>query len=130
MILVIMSSQEWQAQKVREWLLAILRFAVTMDQADLAAVQAIAIEMDRLGSYPDAATFAFFSRSSAEFCHAAANKDDPNSIVLLRRQLARIDDHRLRRTLEAALECEQRTARRTGKRNSGNLWKGLTPTRY
>jgi hypothetical protein len=125
-----MSSQEWPAQKVREWLLAILRFAVTLDQADLATVQAVAIEMDRLGSQPDATTFAFFARSSAEFGHAIANKDDPNSIAVLRRQLARIDDRRLRRALEAALDCEQRTARPTGKRDSSNLWKGLTPTRY
>ena len=124
-----MPSQEWPARKVREWLLAILRFAVTLDQADLAAVQAIAIAMDRLGSHPDATTFAFFARSSAEFGHAIANKDDPNSIALLRRQLARIDDQRLRRALEAALDCEQRIARRTGKRDGGSLWKGLTPTR-
>lgn len=126
---MLMSSQEWPAQKVREWLLAILRFAVTLDQADLAAVQAIAIEMDRLGSHPDATTFAFFTRSSAEFCQAIASKDDPNSITVLRRQLARIDDQRLRRALEAALDCEQRAARRTGKRDGGSLWKGLTPTR-
>ncbi|MDI1343349.1 MAG: hypothetical protein PSV22_04495, partial [Pseudolabrys sp.] len=78
-----MSRQEWPAQKVREWLLALLRFAVTLDQADLATVQAIAIEMDRLGSHLDTATFAFLARSSAEFCHAIANKDDPNSIALL-----------------------------------------------
>lgn len=125
-----MSRQEWPAQKLRDWLLAILRFAVTLDQADLATVQAIAIEMDRLGSHPDATTFAFFAKSSAEFCHAIANKDDPNSIARLRRQLARIDDHRLRRALEAALDCEQRTARPAGKRDSSGLWKGLTPIRY
>ena len=125
-----MPSQEWPAQKVRQWLLAILRFAVTLDQADLAVVQAIAVEMDRLGSHPDATTFAFFARSSAEFCRAIANKDDPNSIALLRRQLARIDDHRLRRALEAALDCDQRTARPTGKRDGSDLWKGLTPMRY
>lgn len=124
-----MSSQEWPAQKVREWLLAILRFAVTLDQADLAAVHAIAIAMDRLGSHPDATTFAFFTRSSVEFCHAVANKDDPNSIAVLRRQLARIDDQRLRRALEAALDYERRIARRTGKRDGGSLWMGLTPTR-
>lgn len=126
---MLMSSQEWPAQKVREWLLAILRFAVTLDQADLAAVQAIAIEMDRLGSHPDATTFAFFTRSSVEFCHAIAKMDDPNSIAVLRRQLARIDDRRLRQALEAALDCGQRTARRTSKRDGGGLWKGLTPTR-
>lgn len=124
-----MSSQEWPAQKVREWLLAILRFALTLDQADLAAVQSIAIEMDRVGSHRDATAFAFFARSSAEFCHAIANRDDPNSIVLMRRHLARIDDHRLRRALEAALNCEQPTARRTDKRDRSNLWKGLGPTR-
>jgi len=123
-----MSSQDWPAQKVREWLLAILRFAVTLDQADLAAVQAIAIEMDRLGSHPDAAGFAFFARSSAEFCHAITNKADPNSAAVLHRQLARIDDPRLRRALEAALDCEKRTARKIKKRDDSNLWKGLTGT--
>ena len=125
-----MSSHDCAAQKVREWLLAILRFAVTRDQADLTIVQAIAIEMDRLGSPLDATKFAFFAKSSDEFCHAIVNKDDPTRVARLRRHFARIDDPRLRRALEAAVDCEHRTARRPAKHDSSNLWKGLTPTRY
>lgn len=124
-----MSSREGAARKVREWLLAILRFAVTLDQADLAAVQAIAIEMDRLGTRPDTTKFAFFAKSSDEFCHAIVNKDDPTSVARLRRHFARIDDPRLRRALEAAVDCDHRAARRTAKHDNSNLWKGLTPTR-
>jgi hypothetical protein len=40
---------EWYAKTLRAWQLAILRFAVTLDNADRLAVLAIASEIDRLG---------------------------------------------------------------------------------
>ena len=39
---------EWHAKTLRAWHLAILRFAVTLDNADRLAVLAIANEIDRL----------------------------------------------------------------------------------
>jgi hypothetical protein len=84
-------------------LLAILRFAVTLEQTDRAAVLAMAEKMDQLGWYANATAFAFFIRTSTELCDAIADRDDPKRIAVFRRHLKRIEDRRLRRALEAAL---------------------------
>jgi hypothetical protein len=47
------SGAEWSARTLRAWQLAILRFAVTLDNADRLAVMAIANEIDRLGVQHD-----------------------------------------------------------------------------
>ena len=63
---------ERHAKTLRAWQLAILRFAVTLDNADRLAVLMIAAELDRLGS-ADAMTrpdFSFFRKTSAELCAA------------------------------------------------------------
>jgi hypothetical protein len=53
------------------WQLALLRFAVTMDNADRLALLAIAAELDAPGFRPSARpAFKFFCRTSAELCHA------------------------------------------------------------
>jgi hypothetical protein len=61
--------EERRTKKVRDWLLAILRFAVTLEQADRATVVTMAKEMDGFGSR-DQTAFAFFVRTSSEFCNA------------------------------------------------------------
>jgi len=62
---------EWHARTLRAWQLAILRFAVTWDNADRLAVMAIANEIDRLGlQHNGKAAFSFFRRTSAELCAA------------------------------------------------------------
>src|ERR1700681_1392559 len=91
------SGAEWNARTVRGWQLAILRFAVTLDNADRLAVTAIATEIDRLGPRHDGEPdFSFFRRTSTELCAAILQ---PNELtgVLLRQYLARIDDDRLKR---------------------------------
>ena len=98
---------ERRTKQVREWLLAILRFAVTLEQTDRATLVAMAKELDRSGSRGDQTAFAFFVRTSTTFCNAVADKDDPKRVATLRHHLSRIDDHRLRRALEAAIEFEQ-----------------------
>jgi hypothetical protein len=87
-------------ERVKNWLLAILRFAVTLEQADRNTVLAIAREMDRCGS--PAGSFGFFDKTSTELCNAITDNDDPQRAAILRRHFRRIDDHRLRRTFEAA----------------------------
>src|SRR5262245_49042390 len=42
-------SQDWRACRIREWLLLLLRFAITRDPKDQAAAFAIADEIDALG---------------------------------------------------------------------------------
>jgi hypothetical protein len=119
--------KEWRSKKVRDWLLAILRFAVTLEKSDRATVLTLASEMDRPGSRVASTAFAFFIRISTELCNAIADKDDPKRVATLRSHLKRIDDHRLRRALEAAIEFGQAAtiSSRARKRDRGDLWKGF-----
>jgi hypothetical protein len=119
---------EWHAKTLRAWQLAILRFAVTLDNADRLAVLAIAREIDALGpkhdSKPD---FGFFRRTSAELCSAILRPNELTSAVL-RQYLARIDDDRLKRVFAAIIEADQPKVSSVGKpfkRGSG-LWRGLS----
>ena len=126
-----MSETEKPTNDARDWLLAILRFAVTLERNDRANVMAMARELDRTGPGEVATTFAFFARTSFEFCNAIADSNDPNRIAVLRRNLARIDDHRLKNALEAAIELEPAAMRaaRPIKYWEGDLWKGLAQAR-
>ena len=126
----VIAREKW----VRDWLLAILRFAVTLEQADRAVVLAIAKEMDRRGVGVASTAFAFFARTSNELCDAIADRDDPKRVATLRRHLGRIDDRRLRRALEAAIEFgdasqEIKSAGKIRTPGSQDLWKGLRPSR-
>ncbi len=108
--------------------LAILRLAVTLDNADRLAVLAIAAEMDRLDPLQDGKpAFGFFRRTSAELC-AAILQPNERSSMLLRQYLARIDDDRLGRAFAAAIEADQpkvASASKSTKRDS-DLWRGLS----
>jgi hypothetical protein len=57
----------WQTRTLRCWHLAILRFALTLDNADRLGVLAIASEIDRLhGPHDERIDFDFFRRTSTE----------------------------------------------------------------
>ena len=117
----------------RDWLLAVLRYAVTREEADRSAVLVLAEAMDGSGS-PRAqpSSFEFFRRSSVELCRAIADDTDPRRADIIRGYLKHIDDPRLRRAVEAAAELPSETrSRETGPgRRLGDrprqLWKGLT----
>jgi hypothetical protein len=120
---------DWNARTVRAWQLAILRFAVTLDNADRLAVMAIANEIDRLGPRHDGKPdFSFFRRTSAELCGAILQ---PNELTaaLLRQYLARIDDDRLKRIFAATIEADQAKLSWAGKpfKRDKGLWRGLSP---
>ena len=119
---------EWHAKTLRAWHLAILRFAVTLDNADRLAVLAIANEIDRLGPQHDGKPdFNFFRRTSAELCAAILRPNELTS-TLLRQYLARIDDDRLKRTFAAAMEADQPTVSSADKpiKRDKSLWRGLS----
>jgi hypothetical protein len=122
---------DWRARTLRAWQLAILRFAVTLDNADRLAVLAIASEIDALGpkhdSKPD---FGFFRRTSAELCAAILRPNELTSAVL-RQYLARIDDDRLKRVFAAAIDADRPKVSSVGKpsRRKNGLWRGLSPRR-
>jgi len=119
--------KEWHARTLRAWQLALLRFAVTMDNADRLAVMASAGEIDRLAPERDGKPdFDFFRRTSAELCAAILRPNELTATVL-RQYLARIDDDRLKRVFSAAIEADQpkATVSKPLKRENG-LWKGLS----
>jgi hypothetical protein len=119
---------EWHAKTLRSWQLAILRFAVTLDNADRLAVMAIAGEIDRLGPQHDSKPdFSFFRRTSAELCAAILRPSELTS-TLLRQYLARIDDDRLKRVFAATIEADQpkvSSVRKSFERDNP-LWRGLS----
>jgi hypothetical protein len=119
---------EWRAKTLRAWQLAILRFAVTLDNADRLAVIAIAGEIDRLGPQHDGKPdFSFFRRTTAELCAAILTPNELTPTVL-RQYLARIDDDRLKHVFAATIEADQpklSSISKPFKRDNG-LWKGLS----
>ena len=117
----------WHAKTLRAWQLAILRFAVTQDNADRLAVMAVASEIDRLAPEQDGKPgFGFFRRTSAELCAAILQPNELTSPVL-RQYLARMDDDRLKRAFAAAIESHQPSAPSIGKptKHDNGLWKGI-----
>jgi hypothetical protein len=118
-------SQDWHAAQVRKWLLLLLRFAITRDRKDEAAVLAIADELDGLGQQLRPSMLSFFRRTSGEVCKALAAPDDPRREYILKKHTARIDDPRLRRAFEAAADIEQTSARALFKVKRQDLWRGL-----
>ena len=120
-------ANDWHARTLRAWQLAILRFAVTLDNADRLAVMAIASEIDRLDPQHDGKPdFSFFRRTSAELC-AAILQPSELTAKLLRQYLWRIDDDRLRRVFAATIEAGQPKLSPVGKslKHDNGLWKGL-----
>jgi hypothetical protein len=119
---------DWHAKTVHAWHLAILLFAVTLDNADRLAVLAIANEIDRLRPrHEGKSTFDFFRRTSAELCAAILRPDEPGCTVL-QRYCARIDDDRIKRVFAAATGADQPklpSASKPIKRDDG-LWRGLS----
>jgi hypothetical protein len=111
------------------WQLALLRFAVTLDDDDRLAVLAAAGEIDRLGIARGRDTdFRFFRRTSAELCASISDPDkaDPSC---LHQYLAQIGNERLKRTFVAAIGYrppEKPPIKKPTGRND-NLWRGLSP---
>src|SRR3977135_4173804 len=120
------SGVEWNAKTLRAWQLAILRFAVTLDNADRLAVLAIASEIDRLGpQHASRPRFGFFPRPRAALCAAVLRPNELSSTVL-RQHVARIDDDRLKRVFGAAIETDQPKVSLVGKPIKRDLgcWRG------
>jgi len=122
---------EWHAWMIRAWHLAILRFAVTLDNADRLGVFAIAAEIDRLGrSCGEKRQFGFFRKTSTELC-ASMLRQNQSADATLRRYLAGVNDSRLKRVLAAAIEIEQpdasavKPAVKRRLKPGNNLWRGL-----
>jgi hypothetical protein len=126
---------EWRTKMVRDWLLAILRFAVTLRDEDRSAVLLAAEEIDRLGkSLGDPSEFKFFRNTSIEICSAILAKLNSRESAVLRLHLNRIEDCRLRCAFAAAIRFGDssqtiKSAVEFRRRGGQDLWKGLRPSR-
>ncbi len=114
-----------ESRRIREWLLGILRFAITLERSDRAVVMDIAAEMDRLGSGRSQTGFSYFTRTSVKLCDCIIAKNELDKLAVLRFHIDRVADDRLRRAFEGAL-----FERRSGlgyfrNQNREYLWKGL-----
>jgi hypothetical protein len=123
-------SYDWLDRNVREWLLLLLRFAITQQPSDRSAACGMAEQLDSLGTQGPPSAFHFFRRTSEEVCRAIVVVEDSQSDGVLRRHLARIDDPRLRRAFQAAVGVCQKPERvlylaKGKERKHGDLWKGL-----
>jgi hypothetical protein len=118
-------SQDWRASRVREWLLLLLRFAITCDPKDQAAVFAMADEIDALGQQWRPSAPSFFRRTSGEVCKAITARDDPKRAAILKSHIALMDDPRLRRAFQAAVNLERESRPPAGENKRQDLWTGV-----
>jgi hypothetical protein len=122
-----MDSQR-SAELLRSWHLAVLRFAVTRENADKLGVLAAANEIDGLSRQKEDTTgFEFFRKTSLDLCDAVLARREAAEEIL-RQYVAQIDDVRLARTLAAALEINLTLSAPDKKRSkpARSLWRGLT----
>jgi hypothetical protein len=123
---------DWRDRKLSDWLLLLLRFAVTRDPTDQMAVLALADEIDAVGLRWRPGAPSFFARTSREVCEAILAGSDRHNDAVLQRHAARIDDPRLRRAFRAAagLHPTSELQRHAAKSHPPNedLWRGL-PTK-
>jgi hypothetical protein len=114
-----------ESHRIREWLLGILRFAVTLERCDRAAVTNLAAEMDRLGASKTQSGFSYFTRTSTKLCDCIVAKRSFANLAELWLHLEQINDNRLRFALEGALFEKAGGPTRSRKRDREYLWKGL-----
>jgi hypothetical protein len=103
-----MSVPDWQRRKLREWLLLLLRFAITQETSDRNAVLAMADELDAISPERRSNVSRFFLRTSEQVCEAIVWKGGDSDTVLLA-HVSRITDRRLRDAFRAAVQLERLT---------------------
>lgn len=99
-------SFDWRDRQVREWLLLLLRFAITREPSDRTAVLAMADELDSLDGRWRPNAPRFFLRTSREVCEAVLWNGGHNNAALLT-HVSRIDDPRLRQAFRAAVGLQR-----------------------
>lgn len=127
------NATEPESKLLRAWQLAVLRFAVTLDDDDRMHALAVAGEVDRLGGAAGDA-FHFFRRTTAELWAAISGQGTDQEAVI-RRFLAQIDNVRLKRAVEAAVarertpHCAPPKIVASRMKPGNDLWRGLPSRR-
>jgi hypothetical protein len=115
---------------LQAWLLALLRFAVTLDASDRIVALAAATELDRPNApQPTPPAHRFFHRTSVSLCTAILEPDVPAGEAALQAHFERIADLRLQRAFAAAVNLKVAKQKPVPKRAAkpGDLWRGLAP---
>src|SRR5262249_18532843 len=118
-------SQDWRAGRIREWLLLLLRFAITCDPKDQAAAFAMADEIDALGHQWRPSGPSFFCPPSGEGCEAILAPEDPRQITIIKKHIVRIDDPRLRLAFQAAVDLERGSRPAATEHKRQHFWAGV-----
>jgi hypothetical protein len=123
-------SPDWTEPMVREWLLLLLRFAITRQPSDRSAACAVAEQLDSLGRPAPPSAFHFFRRSSEELCQAILSTENRHAELVLRRHIMRIEDARIRLAFQAAVGIapsfrSPAKNKRNRWRKDPDFWKGL-----
>ena len=113
-------------RKLRDWILCLLRFAITQLPDDQAAALALACELD-MQDGSDGPTF--FQRTSVDVCRAIIMRDEAAK-RLLRQYISRIEEPRLRNAFAAAVGFDAIALSRNRKNAERKfrpplLWRGL-----
>jgi hypothetical protein len=110
----------------RDWLFALLRYAVTREPADQSALLVVADELDAGGARSSSLSFGFFRRTSIELCQTIESGPGAGRSAIIKRHLDRIADDRLRRAFAAAVDMEPpRHATDNSRLRRPELWRGL-----
>jgi hypothetical protein len=120
----VVAAQDGAAKQVREWLLLLLRFAITQDPEDRLAVLLMANGFDHLARQCRRSAPTYFRRSSREICDAITTLDDPRREAILDGHIAQIGHPGLRRAFQAAVYPQWRTLDSARERRT-DLWTGL-----
>lgn len=97
-------ADDWRERRIREWLLLLLRFAITRQPSDRTAALAMADELDSLGGNWRPRAPRFFFKTTSEVCNAIIESGDgTNTNAVLRTHASRIIDPRLRQAFRAAV---------------------------
>jgi hypothetical protein len=121
------SATEPESKLLRAWQLAVLRFAVTLDDDDRMHALGVAGEVDRLGGAADDA-FHFFRRTTADLCAAISGRGADQDAVI-GRFLAQIDNVRLKSAVEAAIARMPPKLVASRTKPGNDLWRGLPSRR-
>lgn len=123
------ASPERHAKTLRAWHLALLRFALTLEDSDRQFVAVAAREIDQTGftSGGGRQDFRYFRTLSEELCRAVAEQAAAPSPGLCS-YIAKIEDTRIRRAFAAAMGIDDRpnTVSKPSKSRE-ILWRGLSP---
>jgi hypothetical protein len=116
-------------RRVRDWLFLLLRFAITRDPGDRAAVMDTATALDR-ATRRTPSSFSFFVRTSGRLCDAILQNHDIPAQQLLRGHAAGIHEPRLRAAFLASVGLNDPAVqtpprRRALWRDRDDLWRGL-----